>query len=106
MSDSSILKVTNEDLHFQEESKKQIQKLREEAQKEANEAYCAGHKNHCFRCGTHSLVEVQQGDVHIDMCINKGCGAVHLDPGELEKILEGEKAAFGKIKNSIFSLFK
>lgn len=106
MTDDSILKIKNEDLHFQEQDKKKLEKLRAKAQKEANEAYCSSHRNHCFRCGTHSLVEVQQGNIHIDMCINKGCGAVHLDPGELEKLLEGESAVFGKIKNSVFSVFK
>ena len=106
MADNTILKIVNEDLHFQEQDRKKIEKLRAEAKKEATEAYSIAHRNHCFRCGTHSLVEVQQGKIHIDICINKDCGAVHLDPGELEKLLEGESAVFGKIKNSIFSVFK
>ncbi|MFO7965718.1 MAG: zf-TFIIB domain-containing protein [Desulfobacterales bacterium] len=106
MADDSILKYNSEDIHFQEEAKKQIEKLRANAQKETTEAYAAAHKNHCFRCGTHSLVEVEQGNVHVDICVNEGCGAVHLDPGELEKLLEGERSAFGKIKKSVFSVFK
>jgi hypothetical protein len=106
MADQTILKLNNEELHFQEQAKKQLEKLRAEAKKESNQAYCDAHKNHCFRCGTHSLVEVKQGDIHIDLCVNKGCGAVHLDPGELEKILEGERSVFGKIKTSVFSVFK
>ena len=54
----------------------------------------------------HSLVEVEHNNVNIDICVNKGCGAVHLDPGEMEKILEGEKGVFKKVKISVFSVFK
>jgi Zn-finger nucleic acid-binding protein len=52
------------------------------------------------------LVEVDHKNVKIDICVNEGCGAVHLDPGEMEKILEGERGVFGKVKNSVFSVFK
>jgi len=106
MPEKTILKVNSEDVYFQEHYQKQMEKLRAEAKIEANEAYASEHKNHCFRCGTHSLIEVQQGDVHIDICVNEGCGAVHLDPGELEKILDSERGFLGKIKTSVFSVFK
>jgi hypothetical protein len=106
MADNNILKINCEEAYFQEEAMKQLQKLREDAKKEANQEYCDSHKGHCFRCGTRSLAEVKQGDIHIDICINKDCGAVHLDPGELEKLLEAEKTVFGKIKTSVFSVFK
>jgi hypothetical protein len=106
MAEKSILKINSEDAYFEKHYRKQMEELRASAQQEANETYKNEHKNHCFRCGTHSLVEVQQGDVHIDICINEGCGAIHLDPGELEKILEGEGGLFGKIKSSVFSVFK
>ena len=104
--DRVIIKASDEDLHFREEERKQIEKLRAMAAKEADEAYSETHKNHCFRCGTHSLVEVEHKNVKIDMCVNEGCGAVHLDPGEMEKILEGEKGVFTKVKTSIFMVFK
>jgi Zn-finger nucleic acid-binding protein len=51
-------------------------------------------------------VEVAHKNVNIDICVNKGCGSVHLDPGEMEKILEGEKGVFKKVKISVFSVFK
>jgi hypothetical protein len=105
-SDRLIIKVSNEDLHFREEERKQIEKLRAMAAKEADETYSKAHKNHCFRCGTHSLVEVEHKNVKIDMCVNDGCGAVHLDPGEMEKILEGERGVFSKVKISIFGVIK
>lgn len=101
-----VIKASEEDLHFQEQERKKIEKLRAAASKETNEAYRSAHKNHCFRCGTHSLVEVDQKNVKIDICVNEGCGAVHLDPGEMEKILEGDRGVFGKVKNSVFSVFK
>ena len=104
--DRVIIKASSEELHFREEERKQIEKLRAKAAKEADEAYSEGHKNHCFRCGTNSLVEVVHNNVNIDICVNEGCGAVHLDPGEMEKILEGEKGVFQKVRISVFSVFK
>ncbi|MBC8460800.1 MAG: zf-TFIIB domain-containing protein [Deltaproteobacteria bacterium] len=86
--------LSNEDLHFQEQDKKKIEEIRAKAAKEANEDYLNAHRNHCFRCGTPSLVEVDYRSVMIDLCVNDGCSAVHLDPGEMEKILEGERGLF------------
>jgi TFIIB-like protein len=106
INDRVIIKVSDEDLHFREEERKQIEKLRAMAAKEADEAYSEAHKNHCFRCGTHSLVEVEHKNVKIDICVNEDCGAVHLDPGEMEKILEGERGVFSKVKSSVFLVFK
>lgn len=106
INDRVIIKVSDEDLHFREEERKQIEKLRAMAAKEADEAYSEAHKNHCFRCGTHSLVEVEHKNVKIDICVNEECGAVHLDPGEMEKILEGERSVFSKVKSSVFFVFK
>ena len=104
--DRVIINVSDEDLHFREEERKQIEKLRAKAAKESDDAYSQTHKNHCFRCGTQSLVEVEHKNVKIDICVNEGCGAVHLDPGEMEKILEGEKGVFSKVSKSIFLVFK
>lgn len=104
--DRIVIKVSEENLHFREQERKKIEKLRAAATKEATDAYSSAHKNHCFRCGTHSLAEVDHENVKIDICVNEGCGAVHLDPGEMEKILEGERGVFGKVRNSIFSVFK
>ncbi|RJQ87924.1 MAG: hypothetical protein C4519_00040 [Desulfobacteraceae bacterium] len=101
-----IVKASDEDLHFREMDRIKIEKMRAEAKKEAQAAYADAHKQHCFRCGTHSLVEVEFKDVHVDICVNEGCGAVHLDPGEMEKLLKAEGGVFGKIRNSVFSVFK
>ena len=104
--DRIVIKASGEDLHFREQERKKIEKLRAAAAKEANETYSSAHKNHRFRCGTHSLAEVDHKNVKIDICVNEGCGAVHLDPGEMEKILEGEKGVFDNVKKSVFSVFK
>ena len=94
-----------EELYFKEQDQKLIKDLREKSNQEANEKYCEDHRGHCFRCGTHSLVEVDRGDVKIDICVNKNCGAIHLDPGELEEILKDHESII-KIRKSIFSIFK
>ena len=97
--------VDRGELYFKEEDEKLIQMMREKAAKAADESYREEHKNHCFRCGTKSLIELDRGDVKIDICANEGCGAVHLDPGELEEILKDAKV-ISTIRKSFLSLFK
>lgn len=107
--DRSLLKIKgeigDEELHFKEQEQNQIKNLREKSAKEANEKYCEEHKDHCFRCGTRSLVEVDRGDVKIDICVNKDCGAVHLDPGEMEAIMKDQKSII-TVSKAIFNVFK
>jgi hypothetical protein len=97
--------VGDEEIYFKEQEQNQIKKLREKCTQEANVKYCEEHKNHCFRCGTKSLVEVDRGDVRIDICVNEGCGAVHLDPGELEAITKDQKSII-TFSKAIFNVFK
>jgi hypothetical protein len=94
-----------EDVYFRKQDEKLIRELREKAAEESDASYCEEHKNHCFRCGTKSLVEVDRGDIKIDICVNENCGAVHLDPGELEQILKEEKVITG-IRKSVLAVFK
>lgn len=101
--------VDHEDLFFKEQEKKLIQQLREKAAKEADKKYREEHKGHCFRCGTKSLAEVTRENVTIDICINEGCGAIHLDPGELEMFQQSaadSAGAVAKISKAVFSIFK
>ena len=95
----------HEELHFKEEEARLIRKLREKSREESGKEYRKAHANHCFRCGTESLVEVDRGDIKIDICANENCGAVHLDPGELENILKDQKAIKG-IRKTFLSIFK
>ena len=107
--DQGLLKIKgemrDEELYFKELEQNQIKNLREKSAEEANKKYCEEHKDHCFRCGTRSLVEVDRGDVKIDICVNKDCGAMHLDPGELEAIMEDQKSII-TVRKAIFNVFK
>jgi len=105
MSDNLKIKVSNEESYFAQQAQDQIKALREKAGTEQNEKYMEDHKYHCFRCGTKSLVEIQKGSVSIDLCVNDGCGALHLDAGELDELLEDE-GFVSKARKSIFDIFK
>lgn len=100
-----VNKEDSEEIFFKEQEQKQIRMLREKAHQESNQKYRDEHINHCFRCGTLSLVEISYGSVKIDVCINDKCGAVHLDPGELEAIMK-DQAGLEKIRKAVFSIFK
>ena len=92
------------ELYFKEEDAKLIRELRERHKKAADKEYRESHSYHCFRCGTKTLVEVDRGDIKIDICANENCGAIHLDPGELENIMKDEQAIKG-IRKSFLSIF-
>jgi hypothetical protein len=99
----------NEKLFFKEQDQKVIKALREKAASAADQKYRNEHKGHCFRCGTQSLAEIRHGDITIDVCINEGCGAVHLDPGELEAMQQAftnNQNPLSKVTNAVFSVFK
>lgn len=100
-----IVKLEEEEGYFHQKEREQIKALREAAANENDRKYREDHQYHCFRCGTKSLVEVRKGDVVVDVCVNEGCGAVHLDPGELEAILKEGKAV-KDIRSAIFGIFK
>jgi Zn-finger nucleic acid-binding protein len=43
--------------------------------------------------------------VKVDVCVNEKCGAMHLDPGELEMIMK-DQGGLDKIRKAVFSIFK
>jgi hypothetical protein len=96
--------MNDEEIFFKEEDAKLIRDLRDKNKIESDQQYRDDHSYHCFRCGTKSLVEVDRGDIKIDICSNENCGAIHLDPGELENLLKDEKAIHG-IRKSFLSIF-
>ncbi len=100
-----IIKMKAEELYFNQKEQNKIKALREKVANEKQEQYCEEHKYHCFRCGSKGLVEVQKGDIAIDVCVNENCGAVHLDPGELEALLK-DSGLIKSVRNSIFKVFK
>ncbi len=95
---------SEEETYFKEQDRKKIRDLREKTAQEATTKYSEEHKGHCFRCGTRSLVEVERGNVRVDVCVNENCGAIHLDPGELEEILKN-KGIISSIRESVFGVF-
>ncbi len=81
-------KKGSEEAFFAARDQRKLKELREKAAEEATKKYCEEHKYHCFRCGTQSLAEIDEGDVKIEICVNENCGAIHLDPGELKEIIK------------------
>ena len=95
----------SEEFYFAERDQKILRSMREKAALEATKKYCEEHKYHCFRCGTKSLVEIDEGHVKVDICVNEDCGAVHLDPGELKSIIKNQNA-LAAAKKAFLSVFK
>jgi hypothetical protein len=90
----------SEEAHFAERDQQKLRELRKKTAAEATKKYSEEHKYHCFRCGTQSLAEIDEGKVKIDICVNEDCGAIHLDPGELNQ------RALSAAKNAFLSVFK
>ena len=95
----------SEEAFFAERDQRKLRELREKAAEEATKKYCEEHKYHCFRCGSQSLAEIDEGNVKIDICVNENCGAIHLDPGELKEIIKDQRA-LSAAKNAFLSVFK
>jgi len=98
-------KKGSEEAFFAEQDQIKLRKLRKSVANEATKKYTEKHKYHCFRCGTQSLAEIDEGNVKIDICVNKNCGAIHLDPGELKEIIKDRKA-LPAAKKAFLSVFK
>ncbi len=98
-------KKGSEEAFFAERDQRKLRELRGKAAEEATKKYCEEHKYHCFRCGSQSLAEIDEGNVKIDICVNEDCGAIHLDPGELKEIIKDQRA-LSSAKNAFLSVFK
>ena len=98
-------KKGSEEAFFAERDQNKLRELRKKAAEEATKKYSEEHKYHCFRCGTQSLAEIDEGKVKIDICVNENCGAVHLDPGELKEIIKDQRT-LSAAKNAFLSVFK
>ena len=95
----------SEQSFFAERDQALLRELRQKAAMDAGQKYREEHKHHCFRCGTKSLAEIDEGKVKIDICVNENCGAIHLDPGELKSIIK-DQSALSAAKNAFLSVFK
>ena len=98
-------KKGSEEAFFAERDKIKLRELRKKVTEESTKKYREEHKYHCFRCGTQSLAEIDEGKVKIDVCVNKNCGAIHLDPGELKEIIKDQKS-LSTAKKAFLSVFK
>ena len=98
-------KKGTEQSFFAERDQELLRELRKKATLETTQKYCEEHKYHCFRCGTKSLAEIDEGNVKIDICVNKDGGAIHLDPGELKSIIKDQNA-LSAAKKAFLSVFK
>ena len=98
-------KKGSEEAYFAERDQKRLRECREKAAKEANKKYSEEYKYHCFRCGTQSLVEIDEGSVKVDICVNENCGALHLDSGELKEILKRQES-LPSVTGAFLSIFK
>ncbi len=95
----------SEGAFFAKQDQHKLRELRKKAAEEATKIYSEEHMYHCFRCGTQSLAEIDEGNVKIDICVNENCGAIHLDPGELKEIIK-DQSALSAAKNAFLSAFK
>ena len=98
-------KKGSEEVFFADQDGTKLRELRKKSAEKANKKYAEEHKYHCFRCGTQSLAEIDEGNVKIDICVNENCGAVHLDSGELKELIK-DQGALSTAKNAFLSVFK
>ena len=86
--------LTSEEEYFHQQQKEQLAKLKEVAAIEsADAAFEAAKKLHfhkCGKCGLDMKTEIFKG-VEIERC---ECGAVLLDPGELEQLAGKDESGF------------
>ena len=66
-------KKGSEESYFLEQDQKKLKELRKRATEEPTNKYREEHMYHCFRCGTQSLAEIDEGKVKIDICVNENC---------------------------------
>lgn len=86
--------TTSEDEYFHKLAQEQLNKLREVAAIEDAEAAAEAakelHFHKCGKCGADMKTEIFKG-VEIERCT---CGAVLLDPGELEQLAGADQGGF------------
>lgn len=76
------------------------EKLEAEQAQQARDARAAQHRGHCGRCGGTFQTQLFKG-VEIDLCPD--CGAVLLDPGELEQLAGKDEAGVLSTLGELFS---
>lgn len=96
-----------EEKYFSDEDKLKLQKLKAEMEAEAAARAAAElkslHHLHCGKCGAKMDTQLFRG-VEIEVC--PSCGAVLLDPGELEALAGADKAGLLETVTDFFSFSK
>ena len=88
--------------HDADEAKIQAlkQKLEDEKASEADDERKALHHLHCGKCGTKMDTQIFKG-IEIEVC--PSCGAVLLDPGELQELVGEDESGVVKTISEFFS---
>lgn len=93
-----------EEEYFHREDQERLRKLKERQEKERAESERKAlkdlHAGHCGKCGGAMKPRLFKG-VEIDLCAD--CGAVLLDPGELEALAGQDKGENGGWLGELFS---
>ncbi|MEG3639165.1 hypothetical protein [Magnetococcus sp. PR-3] len=95
------IKLHSEEIYFRKKEAEYIEELKKKALKDADKKYRKEHKQHCYRCGTQSLVEAHKGKATVFLCVNEGCGAIHMERAALKAIVKDAKAKHSAIKSFI-----
>ena len=88
----ALTKREKEEKYFHEEETRKRKALRDKLDQRKAEIKASAKHPHfmkCPKCGQ-DLEEIAFADVMIDKC--KGCKGIYLDAGELELLMEGQKA--------------
>lgn len=95
--------VDLEEKYFHDEDEAKIQALKDKLDAEKAEKAAAElkalHHLHCGKCGTKMDTQVFKG-VEIEVC--PSCGAVLLDPGELEELVGEDESGIVKTIGDFF----
>ena len=99
--------VDPEEEYFHRQEKEKLDKLKakaaQDAAAQALDARKAAHWNKCGKCGGDMSAKVFKG-VEIDIC--NDCGAVLLDPGELESLAGKDASGVFGVIGDLFSFSK
>ena len=96
-----------EDEYFHREEKEKLARLKAKAEAEANQAALKArreaHWNKCGKCGADMHAQLFKG-IEIEICSE--CGAVLLDPGELESLAGQDQSGVFQTIGDLFNFSK
>ena len=100
-------KNEQEEEFFHRQDQEKLRKLREAAEREEQQQQAAAlqelHHFHCGKCGHKMDTQIFRG-VEVEICGN--CGAVLLDPGELEQLVGEDRGGVARTIAEFFNFTK